>query len=130
MTQQPQPETQSPHAPGTLESAFPSLASLYSCQSTLPALVASEEDLWRAIAAPNATLDPGITIQLAYAAFRSQAEPESSSFGQAAVNLELAPAVETFATKLSSCPTSLSAHDIEWLAETGLASSALIEAVC
>src|SRR4051794_40331746 len=98
MTQQPQPETQSPEAHGTLESAFPFLPSLYSCQSTLPALVAAEEDLWRAIAAREGALDPGIRIRLAYAAFRSQAEPESSSFGQAAVDFALEPPLGTFAT--------------------------------
>src|SRR5215469_8226710 len=108
MTQQAQPETQSAEAPATLASEFWFLPSLSSCQLALPALVAAEQDLWRTIVAPKGALDSGIRIQLAHAAIRAQAVPPSSPFGQVGVKPALDPALETFATKLSSCPESLS----------------------
>jgi RNA polymerase sigma-70 factor (ECF subfamily) len=129
MTQQAQPKTQSAEAPATLESVFPFLPGLYSSQLALPALVAAERELWGAITAPKGALDSGIRIQLAHAAIRAQAEPRSSPFRQVGVKSALNPALETFATELSSCPEALSLHDIKWLTESGLVGSALIEAV-
>ena len=130
MTQKAQTEIQSAASPGTLESIFPSLPNLYSCQLALPELVAAERDLLRAIASAEGTLDPEKRIQLTNAAIRAQAEPRSGAFGLAAVGSTLDPSLETFAIKLSSCPMSLSPDDIKWLTASGLASSALIEAAC
>jgi RNA polymerase sigma-70 factor, ECF subfamily len=129
MTQQAQPETRSTEAPGALESAFPFLPGLYSCQLALPAIVAAEQELWRAIVSSPGHLDAGIRLGLACAAFRCQAEPRSSSLGRAAVDFALDPRLEAFAITLSSCPEPLTLHDIKWLTESGLAGSALMEAV-
>ena len=130
MTQQAQTEPQSTAMPGTPESIFPLLPSLYSFQLGLPGVVAAEQGLLRSIAASEGALDPGIRMQLVHLAIWIQVETQSGLFGQTGVESALAPGLETFATRLSSCPASPSLDDIKALKESGLGSSALVEAVC
>lgn len=130
MTQQAQTETLSAGRPGALESIFPLLPRVFSSQSVLPALVAAEQDLLRAIAASEKALDHDRKVQLMHAAIRAQAQPGPGFFEQAGLGPTLEPGLETFALRLSSCPASFSHHDIRCLTESGLGSSALVEAVC
>jgi RNA polymerase sigma-70 factor (ECF subfamily) len=130
MIQPTKTEPQSAATPGTLQSIFPFLPRVFSSQSAVPALVAAEQELLQAITAFDGVLDPNQRIQLMHAAIRVPAGPEPGPSEVDGVGSTLDPVLETFGTKLSSSPMPLSPDDIKWLTESGLASSALIEAVC
>ena len=130
MTHQAQTETQSPLRPRALESISPLLKGVYSCQSGTPGLLAAEQELVLAIATSQSALNPDQKVRLMHAAIRAQGEAGLGLLGHAGAESMLDPVLETFATKFSACPASLSRHDIKRLTESGLSASALVEAVC
>ena len=127
MTRQDQTKAQSAGRPGSLESIFPFLPHVFSCQSALPSLDAAEMKLLGAIAAAEGALDPGQRVQLTHAAIRPMAEP--GPFDASGVGSTLDPALQRFALKFRHCPTSISHHDIRPLSALGLSGAALVEAV-
>jgi RNA polymerase sigma-70 factor (ECF subfamily) len=129
MTKEAHTEMQSTATSGALTSIFPFLPRVFSFQSSLPALVAVEQELLQAITAPAKALDSGLKTQLMLAATPVQAGLGPDSFDHGRVGSTLDPVLETFAAKLISSPASLSRDDINRLTELGFGGSALIETV-
>src|SRR3954454_4625891 len=130
MTQQAQTETKLAGGSGALESIFPFLPRMYSCQSVLPALVAAEQELLGVIAGYDSALGPDQKLRLMHIVTRGQVEQAASSLSPLLVGSTLDPVLEAFALKLSLCPAYLSADDIKPLTESGGSASTFVETVC
>ena len=130
MTKQAPTKAFSADAPvAVLESIFPFLADVYSCQSELPPLVAAERELLRVIACSQGALAPDQKLRLIHTMARAQTIEGSGPFEGPGDNSSHDIVLATLAHKLSSGPPSFSHHVIRPFTEAGLTGSLLVEAV-